>query len=256
MHTARRCPAPVRASSVRAGSTAAESVAPIISTGSQLDALRAAGTKIVLDSGELDLLRINREKWSVVDTTTNPSLVLKAAGGSGLMSLAKKAVELAGSRPLDGDRAADDAGTVAAASEIFSVLLGVGILKEVPGRISTETDARIAHDKDDIISQARHNTGTWRPSSAYSCAMGPQTIFSSFTIFAQKRRDLFSTSKGDAAHQAVRGEWRRERACAHQGAAFATHTTFAFLHPRRHMALRQRLSSLRRCNAIFAAAHI
>lgn len=137
--------------------TPAEQAAPAITEGSQLDALRASGTKLVSDSGEIDLLRASKDKWGVVDATTNPSLVLKAAAGASVAALADKAVQQeAAERALNkGGGGGDVTSEASAAGELFSVLLGREILGEIPGRVSTETDARLAYDTEGIITQVR-----------------------------------------------------------------------------------------------------
>lgn len=148
------------AASVRVGFTETddESDKATIRERSLLQALRKTGSKLVLDSGEVDLLKANSESWKVVDATTNPSLILKAAGGksSYYTKLAESAIKNAagGSQQKEGGGASRSHDSMTAAADAYAVALGADILGIVPGRVSTETDARSAYDKDALIEQA------------------------------------------------------------------------------------------------------
>lgn len=97
-------------------------------------------TKVVADTGDFTSIK----SFAPQDATTNPSLILKAAG-------------MAGYAPLV-DRAVKDAGptaSVGATIDRLLVLFGLEILKIVPGRVSTEVDARLSFDCDGSIAKAR-----------------------------------------------------------------------------------------------------
>ncbi len=105
----------------------------------QLDQLKRF-TKVVADTGDFNTLK----EFTPQDATTNPSLILKAASMPGYSHLVDQAVK--------------DAGSAAAVGLIIDRLLvafGVEILKIVPGRVSTETDARLSFDREGSINKAR-----------------------------------------------------------------------------------------------------
>lgn len=110
----------------------------------QLDALKRV-TKVVADTGDFATLK----KYSPQDATTNPSLILKAAqmpAYAGLMEKALAENKHAGASGDDLlDRVMDD----------LLVLFGVEILKVVPGRVSTETDASLSFDAEALVGKAR-----------------------------------------------------------------------------------------------------
>lgn len=103
-----------------------------------LDALRSA-TTVVADTGDLEAIALHRP----TDATTNPSLILKA-------------VQQPAYRPLLDRVARDHAG--ASTAELLDHLLvafGTEILKLVPGRVSTEVDARLSFDTRASVERAR-----------------------------------------------------------------------------------------------------
>ncbi|VFR52388.1 Transaldolase [plant metagenome] len=103
-----------------------------------LDALRRA-TTVVADTGDLEAIALHRP----TDATTNPSLILKA-------------VQQPAYRPLLDRVARDHAG--APTAELLDHLLvafGTEILKLVPGRVSTEVDARLSFDTRASVERAR-----------------------------------------------------------------------------------------------------
>ncbi|MFT3783633.1 MAG: transaldolase [Nibricoccus sp.] len=110
------------------------------STVSQLDQLKQF-TKVVADTGDFAGLK----EFAPQDATTNPSLILKAAVMKSYAHLLDKAIK--------------DAGSAASASGIIDRLLvtfGLEILKIVPGRVSSEVDARLSFDREATIAKARH----------------------------------------------------------------------------------------------------
>lgn len=103
-----------------------------------LDALRSA-TTVVADTGDLEAIALHRP----TDATTNPSLILKA-------------VQQPAYQPLLDRVARDHAG--APTAELLDHLLvafGTEILKLVPGRVSTEVDARLSFDTRASVERAR-----------------------------------------------------------------------------------------------------
>lgn len=95
-------------------------------------------TTVVADTGDFELM----EKFLPRDATTNPSLILKAATQDAYRPLVDKAVADAGG-----------AGVAEAMDQVL-VLFGLEILKIVPGRVSTEVDARLSFDTEATIAKA------------------------------------------------------------------------------------------------------
>ncbi|MQT29731.1 transaldolase [Pseudomonas helleri] len=94
-------------------------------------------TTVVADTGDLDAIT----RLKPVDATTNPSLLLKAAALPGYADLLKNAITHA-------------KGDVGLACDLFAVSVGSGILKVIPGRISTEVDARLSFDEPALLQKA------------------------------------------------------------------------------------------------------
>merc|ERR1712001_225407 len=101
-------------------------------------------TKVVADTGDFDSMR----KFKPVDATTNPSLILAASNMDAYKGIVDKAVAFGksfnGSIEEKVEKAVD---------KMF-VLFGVEILKIVPGRVSTEVDARLSFNRDAQIKRA------------------------------------------------------------------------------------------------------
>ncbi|EJN33988.1 transaldolase [Pseudomonas sp. GM84] len=101
-------------------------------------------TTVVADTGDLDAIT----RLKPVDATTNPSLLLKAAAIPGYADLLKQVK-------------ADAKGNVDLACDKFAVAVGSGILKVIPGRISTEVDARLSFDEPALLNKARQLIGLY-----------------------------------------------------------------------------------------------
>ncbi|MGF6393660.1 transaldolase [Pseudomonas plecoglossicida] len=101
-------------------------------------------TTVVADTGDLDAIT----RLKPVDATTNPSLLLKAAAMPGYADLLKQVK-------------ADAKGNVDLACDKFAVAVGSGILKVIPGRISTEVDARLSFDEPALLNKARQLIGLY-----------------------------------------------------------------------------------------------
>lgn len=101
-------------------------------------------TTVVADTGDLDAIA----RLQPVDATTNPSLLLKAAALPGYADLLNQAVS-AGK------------GDLGLACDHFAVAVGQEILKVIPGRISTEVDARLSFDTDATLRRAERLIGLY-----------------------------------------------------------------------------------------------
>lgn len=101
-------------------------------------------TTIVADTGDIEAIK----RYQPEDATTNPSLILKAAQIPEYESLIDNAIDWAKSQSANLAQQLDDA------SDKLAVNIGVEILKLVPGRISTEVDARLSFDKEQSIAKA------------------------------------------------------------------------------------------------------
>jgi transaldolase len=125
-------------------STIAESQKPGTQTTlNQLDQLKKF-TKVVADSGDFETLK----QYEPQDATTNPSLIFKAAQMPDYKGLVEKAIT---------DTRKSGASGKALVSQIMDyllVLFGMEILKIVPGRVSTETDASLSFDTEGLLNKA------------------------------------------------------------------------------------------------------
>ena len=110
----------------------------------QLEQLKQR-TTIVADSGDIDSIMAYQPE----DATTNPSLIYKAAQLPQYQKLVKDAVAAVKSR--QNGKAVQPADI----ADYLAVSIGVLILKSVPGRISTEVDARLSFDTQASIAKAR-----------------------------------------------------------------------------------------------------
>jgi len=111
---------------------------------SMLEQLKSM-TTIVADTGDIDAIRARKP----VDATTNPSLLFKAVSLPQYVPLIADAVNWAKSKSTNPDQQIIDA------ADKLAVNVGVEVLKSIPGRISTEVDARLSFDKDGSLSKAR-----------------------------------------------------------------------------------------------------
>ncbi len=100
-------------------------------------------TDVVADTGDIEAI----ERYQPMDATTNPSLLLKAA------SLPAYEPTLAAARATA--RNIGGAPGVQAACLQFAVDIGCEILKLIPGRVSSEVDARLSFQTDATIAQAK-----------------------------------------------------------------------------------------------------
>ena len=110
----------------------------------QLDSLRSM-TVVVADTGDIDAIK----KYQPQDATTNPSLILSASALPQYAPLIDEAVAYAKAQ------SADKAQQLIDAEDKLAVNIGLEILKIVPGRISTEVDARLSYDTQATVEKAR-----------------------------------------------------------------------------------------------------
>ena len=110
----------------------------------QLDSLRNM-TVVVADTGDIDAIK----KYQPQDATTNPSLILSASVLPQYAPLIDEAVAYAKAQSTDKAQQLIDA------EDKLAVNIGLEILKIVPGRISTEVDARLSYDTQATVEKAR-----------------------------------------------------------------------------------------------------
>jgi transaldolase len=114
----------------------------------------AAMTVVVADTGDIDAIR----QFTPRDATTNPSLILAATQIATYQDLIDRS--LRESRAVMGADASAEAVVLEALDEIC-VTFGKEILKIVPGRVSTEVDARLSFDTEATIAKARKLIGLY-----------------------------------------------------------------------------------------------
>ncbi|KAI9688609.1 MAG: sedoheptulose-7-phosphate:D-glyceraldehyde-3- phosphate transaldolase [Bogoriella megaspora] len=113
---------------------------------SSLDQLKATGTTVVCDSGDFATI----DKYKPQDATTNPSLILAASKKPEYAKLIDAAVEYGKGHGSTTEEKVD------ATLDNLLVQFGKEILKIVPGKVSTEVDARFSFDKEGSIKKALH----------------------------------------------------------------------------------------------------
>ena len=116
-----------------------------MNTPTQLEQLKQF-TVVVADTGDFATIK----EFTPRDATTNPSLILKAAALPAYSHLMDKAIK--------------DAGTGASTGHVMDrvlVLFGHEILQIVPGRVSTEVDARLSFDCAGSVAKAREIIGLY-----------------------------------------------------------------------------------------------
>jgi transaldolase len=114
----------------------------------------ATMTVVVADTGDIEAIR----QFTPRDATTNPSLILAAAQIPTYQELIDRT--LSESRALLGESAPVEE-VVAEALDEISVTFGKEILRIVPGRVSTEVDARLSYDTEATIQKARKLIGLY-----------------------------------------------------------------------------------------------
>ena len=110
----------------------------------KLDQLKAL-TTIVADTGDIESI----QKYQPTDATTNPSLIFKAAQMPQYRHLVEEAVAYANTN------GASDAEKRTLLIDRLTVNFGLEILKIVPGRVSTEVDARLSFDTEASVAKGK-----------------------------------------------------------------------------------------------------
>ncbi|MDH2925972.1 transaldolase [Lonepinella koalarum] len=110
----------------------------------QLDALKNV-TVVVADTGDIEAMKLYKPQ----DATTNPSLILSASALPQYAPLIDEAIAYAKQQSNDKAQQLIDA------EDKLAVNIGLEILKLVPGRISTEVDARLSYDTEATVEKAR-----------------------------------------------------------------------------------------------------
>ena len=105
----------------------------------QLDRLKAL-TTVVADTGDFESMKA----FTPQDATTNPSLILKAAASPAYAALVDQAIQQAGA-----------GASMDAIIDRLLVTFGKAILEIVPGRVSSEIDARLSFDTQGTLERAR-----------------------------------------------------------------------------------------------------
>jgi transaldolase len=106
-------------------------------------------TDVVADSGDIEAIR----QYQPLDATTNPSLLLQAAQLPAYAPLVGEALRAAAKRGLRGND------LLSATADLFAIAIGARILGSIPGRVSTEVDARLSFDTPATIDRARSLIG-------------------------------------------------------------------------------------------------
>jgi transaldolase len=113
---------------------------------SSLDQLKAAGTTVVCDSGDFATIA----KYHPQDATTNPSLILAASKKAEYAKVIDAAVAYGKSHGKSVDEQVD------ATLDSLLVQFGKEILNIIPGKVSTEVDARFSFDTQASVNKALH----------------------------------------------------------------------------------------------------
>lgn len=102
-------------------------------------------TTVVADTGDFEAI----SQYAPEDATTNPSLLLKAAQMPGYRPI----VDAVMAKVRQGDHTGQE--QLSTAMDLLAVAFGKEILQVIPGRVSTEVDARLSFDTQASIAKAR-----------------------------------------------------------------------------------------------------
>ncbi len=105
-------------------------------------------TVVVADTGDIQAI----EKFTPQDATTNPSLITAAAQMPEYEEIVDQTLLQA---KTDAGASASPADIVSLAFDRLAVSFGLKILQIIPGRVSTEVDARLSYDTEATIAKAR-----------------------------------------------------------------------------------------------------
>lgn len=118
---------------------------------SKLDQLRAM-TEVVADTGDIEAIAAHKP----TDATTNPSLILKAAALPAYEPLIDSSISWAKGLELPDDE------KLSALMDYLAVAIGCKILELIPGRVSSEVDARLSFDTGATVNRARRLVEMYR----------------------------------------------------------------------------------------------
>jgi transaldolase len=116
----------------------------------------AAMTVVVADSGDFNSIK----KLKPRDATTNPSLLVSAAQMPEYADVVDGALRWA-----QAEARGDESKVIALATDRLAIEFGLRILDIVPGRVSTEVDARLSFDTAKTLDKARHLIGLYQAAS-------------------------------------------------------------------------------------------
>jgi transaldolase len=105
-------------------------------------------TVVVADTGDIQAI----EQFKPQDATTNPSLITAAAQMAQYQGIVDETLKRA---KADAGSGASDAEILSLAFDRLAVSFGLKILETIPGRVSTEVDARLSYDTEATINKAR-----------------------------------------------------------------------------------------------------
>jgi len=108
-------------------------------------------TTVVADTGDIESI----SAFTPQDATTNPSLIMKAASMPQYKNIIDEAVAYAKSKVQGKDK------QLTLTLDKLAVTFGSHILKIIPGRVSTEVDARLSFDTAAMIDKAHHIIGLY-----------------------------------------------------------------------------------------------
>ncbi|WP_247606706.1 transaldolase [Providencia rettgeri] len=111
---------------------------------SKLDDLKRVSV-IVSDSGDFEAIK----KFKPEDATTNPTLILNAATMPHYQHLVDNAIK------YSIKKGGSQKDKLSNAGDKLAVLIGLELLRHIPGRVSTEVDARLSFDYEKCIDKAR-----------------------------------------------------------------------------------------------------
>lgn len=117
-----------------------------------------AHTTVVADTGDINSIAENKPQ----DATTNPSLLFKAAQMPQYQSLVDEAIAYGRSKGGSGDELID------AIIDKMAVTFGCRILDIIPGRVSTEVDARLSFDTAATVAKAHDLIALYKESGVDS----------------------------------------------------------------------------------------
>lgn len=118
----------------------------------QLEALKSMSL-VVADTGDVSAVKL----YKPTDCTTNPSLVLKAVQMKEYEHYLREAID----QEKGSDNPVDPARPYSGIADRLAVNMGAELLKIVPGRVSTEVDARLSFDTEATVAKARKLIGMY-----------------------------------------------------------------------------------------------